>query len=94
MNNKHQIMPKRSKTKLSHSKRFRTLQENDPKKVARGEDMYGYGEQKQPCNLSLTSTAKKILLEAAQKNKLSQSEFIEQWLRKEVAQTLDTSDKD
>lgn len=86
-------MKNSSKTKLYKSKGFRVLGENEPKRVSRGEDMYGYGEQKKQMCINLTDTAKKILSEASQKNKLSQSEFIEQWLRKEVSQILDTSDK-
>ena len=82
-------MKKKSKTELSESKGFRVLEEGEPKRVSRGEDMYGYGEQKKPLTLSMTGTAKNILSKAAKRKNLSRSEFTERWLRNEVAQTLD-----
>ena len=81
-------MSKKSKFDLSASVRKRVLKENDPKRVSKGEDMYGYGEQKKPCNLSLTPSAIDILERAAIADRLSKSEFIEQWLRTEVAKTI------
>ena len=86
-------MSKKSKTKSIASSVGRVLQKDDPKRVARGEDMYGYGEQKRPCNFSLTPTAMNILDQAARLKNLSKSEYIEQWLRKDVADSLDTSEK-
>ncbi len=81
-------MAKKSKIDLSATARKRVLRENDPKRVSKGEDMYGYGEQKKPCNLSLTPSAIDILERAAIADRLSKSEFIEQWLRTEVAKTI------
>ncbi len=69
----------------------RVLDEDDPKRVARGEDMYGYGEQKKRFNFTLTPTAIAILDRVAKANGLSKSEYLERWLRNEVSETLDTS---
>lgn len=74
-------MKKRSRTKTSKSKGFRVLEENEPKRVPRGEDMYGYGEQKKQMCIALTDTAKGILLEVSEEAGLSQSEFLERLLR-------------
>ena len=81
-------MAKKSKIDLSATARKRVLRENDPKRVSKGEDMYGYGEQKKPCNLSLTPSAIDILEQAAIASQLSKSEFVEQWIRTEVTKTI------
>ena len=85
-------MSKKSKLDLSATARKRVLAEADSKRVARGEDMYGYGEQKKPLNLSLTPTAIDILDRTANNNSLSKSELVEQWARNELAQLFDTSE--
>lgn len=59
----------------------RSLRESDRKRVARGQDLYGYGEQKQKINLSLTPTAIANITELAKEAGLSRSETIEQLFR-------------
>ena len=59
----------------------RTLKAGDRKRVARGEDLYGYGEKKEKCNLSLTATAKTLIADLAKEVGLSRSETIEQLFR-------------
>lgn len=94
----------RTNPKSSKSKGFRLLAEDEPRKVRRGEDMYGYGEQKERIGIAITKTAKEILARAAEKAELPRSEFLErllrsdfleEWLRNEnkVAQTLNTRDR-
>ena len=86
-------MKKRSKPtkpKSSKSKGFRTLGGDEPRKVSRGEDMYGYGEQKKRRSFALTDTVDDFILKASRKAGLSKSEFLERWVRNEMAQTLDT----
>ena len=60
----------------------RILKEGDRKRVARGKDLYGYGEQKQKINLSITPTAIANLTEVAEQAGLSRSETIERLFRK------------
>ncbi len=83
-----------ARNKLKQNSVGRSLDKNDPKRVARGQDMYGYGEQKQRCNLTLTPTAIAILDRVAKANGLSKSEYLERWLRNEVSDSLDTSELD
>lgn len=71
----------------------RVLGENDPKRVAKGESMYGYNEQKKTLNLTLTQTAKDILKEASSKANLSRSEFIERMLREEKFEEENSIDR-
>ena len=71
-----------SKSKKTHEPSFRILGEDNPKRVARGEDMYGYGEQKKGTTFSLTPTASNKITEVANKVGLSRSEMIEQLFRK------------
>ena len=59
-------MPKKSQEKKITSSGKRVLAES----VARGEDMYGYGEQKRPLNLSLTPKAIDILNKVANRRQL------------------------
>lgn len=68
----------------------RSLSSEDKKRVARGNDLYGYGEQKKKINLTLTPTAIAILTDLAKRSQLSRSETIEQLLRNhaEVLVTL------
>ena len=58
----------------------RPLGKSDRKRVARGKDLYGYGEQKQKINLSITPTAITNLTEVAEQAGLSRSETIERLL--------------
>ncbi len=67
---------------------------DEPKKVSRGEDMYGYGEQKKQIGIALTDTAKKILSRASKEAGLPRSEFLERLLRNEVVQTLGKNNPD
>ncbi len=68
---------------------IRTLKESDRKRVARGEDLYGYGEQKKRFNLSLTPTAIANITALAEEVNLSRSETIERLFRiKKHHQTL------
>lgn len=68
--------------KLPEKDRFnRILRQSDRKRVSRGEDMYGYGEQKKKLNLSVTPTAIAKLTEVANEVSLSRSEVIEQLFR-------------
>lgn len=67
----------------------RALSKDDSKRVGKGKDMYGYGEQKKPLNLSLTPTAIDILDKIAKGNCLSKSELIEQWVRNELVKFID-----
>lgn len=75
MNQKKNI----SQNKQSHSNR--NLQGKDKKRVARGGNMYGYGEQKKKLNLTLTPTAIALISDLAEKLDLSRSETIEQLFR-------------
>ena len=59
----------------------RVLKDKDAKRVSKGEDMYGYGEQKKPLNLSLTPTAIEKISKVADKQELSKSELVERWAR-------------
>lgn len=77
-------MPKHKQSRSATNSGKRVLGEFDSKRVARGEDMYGYGEQKKPLNLSLTPTAIELLNFAADKQSLSKSEFVEQLIRGEI----------
>lgn len=85
-------MPKKNKNNSNSSHTKRVLNEDDSKRVGKGEDMYGYGEQKKPLNLSLTPTTIDILNKVANRECLSKSELIEQWARDKLAQTFDTDD--
>ena len=68
-----------NKSKTNHPKR--ALADSDRKRVARGKDLYGYGEQKKKLNLTLTPTAIALLADIASKVELSKSEAVEQLLR-------------
>ena len=59
----------------------RSLSPEDPKRVARGKDLYGYGEQKKKLNLTLTPKAIALLTDLAKQVELSRSEVMEQLLR-------------
>ena len=83
-------MSKQKNHKSTSSIGKRVLKKTDTKRVAKGKDLYGYGEQKKRLNLTLTPTAIEILSIAANKQSLSKSEFIEQWIRNELSS--DTSD--
>ena len=75
-------MPKKKlekKTTPPHSTRI--LKASDRKRVARGKDMYGYGEQKKKVNFSLTPTAIALISDLAKQLGLSRSETIEQLFR-------------
>lgn len=94
---------KRTNPKSPKSKGFRLLDVNEPRKVSRGEDMYGYGEQKERIGIAITKTAKEILSRAAEKAELPRSEFLERllrsdflekWLRNEGAQMLNRNNPD
>lgn len=90
-------MPKKKPSdKVIPSYSTRTLKTNDRKRVAKGEDLYGYGEKKEKCNLSLTVTAKNLMAELAKEVNLSRSEAIEQLFRNHykalVSLFLDTKD--
>jgi len=67
--------------KPEDSQQKRALGENDPKRVERGKDMYGYGEQKTHLNLTLTPTAIALISDLAKQLGLSRSETIEQLFR-------------
>ena len=74
-------MAKKSHKKNLEGTNHRALKKNDLKRVSRGQDMYGHGEQKEPINLSLTPTAQSILTRVAKKHELSRSEYVERYLR-------------
>ena len=89
-------MPRKKSLKKSQSVSRRTLGSTDLKLVKRGEDMYGYGEQKKACNLSLTQASKNKLTELANKQKVSRSELVERWLRQDdplASTTYEDSDR-
>ena len=82
---------------------IRALGENEPKRVPRGQSMYGYDEVKRATSFTLTDTVKEKLSKASEKLRLSRSEclekllrsdFFEKWLRYEEAQMLDKNEKD
>ena len=87
-------MAKKPKEKKLASSGKRVLTETDSKRVARGKDMYGYGEQKRPLNLSLTPKAIDILNKVANRRQLSKSELVEKWAREDLIVLLDTSESD
>ena len=76
-------MPRQKKIKVTATATKRALGENQPKLVKRGEDMYGYGEQKKTCNLTLTPTVKDKLCAIANELGISRSEVVERWVRNE-----------
>ena len=80
-------MANNKKKKKFSSKR--ALDENSPKKVSRGEDMYGYGEQKERANYSLTPTARDKIKQLSKHLDISESETIERigrsWILKAIA---------
>ena len=88
-------MAKNPKNKKESLPRLdRSLKESDRKRVARGQDLYGYGEQKQKINLSITPKAIAKLTEVAEQAGLSRSETIERLFRRKPLKSLVSLVKD
>lgn len=75
------IMSKKSKAKSRDVTSKRVSDSCKTFKVAKGESMYDYDEQKKNINLSLTPTAIDKLTKIARENNLSRSEYLERYLR-------------